>query len=275
MIKGIDVAKWQGNIDWPKVKASGVQFAILKIINKSGKVEESFEKNYNGAVACGIPVGVYNYSYATTEAKAKADAIKVVSILNHRSVPYKVWLDVEDECMKNLGATLVRIINEYQSIVQSYGYEFGVYTGLSFYNSYLKKYAQHFKCDFWIARYPSTKQMDLSMDANATKKPCIPNNLWGWQYSSNGKVPGINAKTDLDICYVVNTAVAPISTTIYFPKYKGTSSSITAALNSLGITSALAYRKQIGKANGITLVGTSSGNTTMLNMLKKGTLKRP
>lgn len=275
MIKGIDVAKWQGNIDWKKVKKDGVQFAILKIINKSRKVEESFEKNYKGANDNGIPVGVYNYSYATSVEAARADANMVVKILNGRKCPCKVWLDVEDNCQKNMGVKLAEIINAYKGIIVSAGYDFGVYTGLSFYNSYIKPYAKYVDCDFWVARYPSTKEMKLAQDPSSTKKPSIKHNLWGWQYSSSGVVSGISGRVDLDVCYAKVTTGKVVSTTIYFPKYTGSSTSIVAALNSLGINSSLSYRNQIGKANGISGVGTSKANTEMLSKLKKGTLERP
>lgn len=58
--KGIDVAKWNGTIDWAKVKKAGIEFAVLKVIDKSNKTEESFIRNYAGATAQGLPVDVYN-----------------------------------------------------------------------------------------------------------------------------------------------------------------------------------------------------------------------
>ena len=65
---GIDVAKWQGTVDWEKVKKAGKEFAILKVTKKDNKIEESFERNYSGCMAAGIPVGVYRYVYAKTVA---------------------------------------------------------------------------------------------------------------------------------------------------------------------------------------------------------------
>ena len=60
MEKGIDVAKWNGIIDWNRVKVDGVKFAILKVINKQRQTEPAFERNYIGASKVGIPVDVYN-----------------------------------------------------------------------------------------------------------------------------------------------------------------------------------------------------------------------
>ena len=76
MVKGIDVAKWNGTIDWSKVKASGVHFAILKVINKQCREEDAFQKNYVGATTQGLSVGCYNYSYATTVEKARQDGCR-------------------------------------------------------------------------------------------------------------------------------------------------------------------------------------------------------
>lgn len=201
MKKGIDVAKWQGTIDWNKVRAAGVEFAIIKVIDKSGKTEGAFECNYTGATYVGLPIGVYNYSYATTVSKAQSDARKVLEALNGRQLQCKVWLDVEDSCQKGLGRQLIDIINAYKTIIEGAGYEFGVYTGLSFYNSYIRPYAALISCPFWVARYPSSQTLTINSNPATTKKPSIVHPLWGWQFSSKGSVPGIGGNVDLNIMY--------------------------------------------------------------------------
>lgn len=274
-MKGIDVAKWNGIIDWKKVKTAGVEFAVLKVIDKSNKTESSFIRNYAGASAQGLPLDVYNYLYTTTEAAAREAARAVVNALAGRKIG-KVWADVEDVCLKNKGILLIRIINTYKAVIEAAGYEFGVYTGLSFYNSYIKPYKDYIDCDFWIARYPSTKDMTINMDPTASKKPSISHNLWGWQHSSRGRVPGISGYVDLDICYTkVDSSGIMQSTTTYYPRYTGTSASIVAALNAVGVNSSYATRKLIAKENGITgYVGSAKQNTQMLTLLKSGKLKR-
>lgn len=198
--KTADVSGYQGVIDWKKVKLSGIDCAILKIIRKDLTPDKQFENNWKGCSAAGIPViGVYNYSYATTEAKAIYDAQRVVSILAGRKV--KVWLDIEDNCQKKLGMTLVNIIRSYQNIIESSGLEFGVYTGLSFYNTYIKPYASLIKCNFWIARYPSNRIMTVSSNPPATKQPAIKHALECWQYTSKGNVPGITGNVDINLWY--------------------------------------------------------------------------
>ena len=275
MMKGIDVAKWNGVIDWAKVKKAGVEFAVLKVIDKSNKTESSFVRNYAGASAQGLPLDVYNYLYTTTEAAAREAAKAVVNALAGRKIG-KVWADAEDACLKNKGIQLIRILNTYKAVIEAAGYEFGVYTGLSFYNSYIKQYKAYIDCDFWIARYPSTKDMTIAMDPPASKKPVICHNLWGWQHSSRGRVPGIGGYVDLDICYTMVGSNGTVqSTTAYYPRYTGTSGSIVAALNAIGVNSSYATRKLIAKENGITgYVGSAKQNTQMLQLLKGGKLKR-
>ncbi|MDE7009190.1 MAG: hypothetical protein K2P07_13720, partial [Lachnospiraceae bacterium] len=110
--------------------------------------------------------------------------------------------DVEDDCQKNLGTTLISIINTYQEVIERNGFQFGLYTGMSFYNSYIKPYKSNLKCNIqWIARYPSSSNMKISDKVNRSKKPDIGTAIEGWQYSSNGVVNGINGKVDLNIFY--------------------------------------------------------------------------
>lgn len=196
MSRGIDVSSYQGSIDWEKAKAAGVDFAILKVIRRDLNPDTKFETNYSGCENAGVPIqGVYNYSYATTVAKAKTDAQKVVQVLNGRKI--MVWLDAEDNCQKKLGQTLIDIINAYKSVTESAGLAFGVYTGLSFYNSYIKPYAAQVSCPFWIARYG--KNDGILYNAN---KPSIAHSLYGWQYTSSGKVSGISGRVDMNEWYV-------------------------------------------------------------------------
>lgn len=199
-MKGIDVAKWNGTIDWKKVKDSGVEFAILKAINKQCRKEDAFERNYNGAISQGLPVDVYNYSYALTVEKAISDAKTVLSVIDGKKI-CTVWLDIEDKSQMNLGMTLIDIINAYKNIIESAGYKFGVYTGLSFYNTMIKPFHDFVDCQFWIARYPSKAQMDFDDMPSEDKKPSILHPLWGWQYTSTGRVGGINGNVDLSIAY--------------------------------------------------------------------------
>lgn len=198
--KIIDVSSYQGVISWKKVKSSGIDGAILKIIRKDLSPDKQFENNWTGCSMAGVPVvGVYNYSYATSEAKAIYDAQRVVSILAGRKV--KVWLDVEDKCQKGIGMTLINIIRAYQKVIDGAGLEFGVYTGISFYNSYIKKYASIINCNFWIARYPSSLRKNVLYMPSDSKKPAIKHIMEGWQYTRNCIVPGVSGNVDMSVWY--------------------------------------------------------------------------
>ena len=188
---GIDVSEYQETIDWAKVKAGGIQFAILKIIRKDLNRDKQFEANWSGCKENGLTIqGVYNYSYATTVTKARNDARKVAEVLNGREP--MVWLDVEDNCQKRLGSKLIDIINAYGDVIRSYGLAFGVYTGKSFYNSYIKPYGG-VKYPMWIAAYGKNKgNMDVKY------QPQIEN-MVGWQYTSKGIVSGVNGNVDMNI----------------------------------------------------------------------------
>lgn len=206
MIKGIDVSGYQGTIDWKKVKADGVEFAILKVIRKDLNADKKFEANYKGCIDAGMPIqGVYNYSYATSVDKAKKDAKRVVEILNGRK-PF-VWLDVEDKCQQGIGHKLIEIINAYAKVIKDAGLDFGIYTGLSFYKSYIAPWANEVDYPFWIARYPSKNVMTVSAVPDISKKPIIANQFWGWQYSSKGSVKGITGNVDMNAVYVALEAV--------------------------------------------------------------------
>lgn len=188
---GIDVSSYQGKIDWRLVKNSGVEFAILKIIRKDLNPDKQFETNWSDCINVGMEIqGVYNYSYATTVEKAKTDAQKVLSILAGRKT--FVWLDVEDSCQKGLGSRLIDIIEAYNEIIVAAGCTFGVYTGASFYNTYIKPYGG-LNCPLWIAAYGINDGKQ-----HETKRPTLANCI-GWQYSSRGIINGISGYVDVNV----------------------------------------------------------------------------
>lgn len=203
-VKCVDVSSYQGDINWNLVKSAGVNQAILKVIRKDLNPDKKFEQNLSGCKSAGVTLnGVYNYSYATTVAKAKIDAQKVLFILNGRKCT--VWLDIEDKCQQGIGSLLKDIVNAYRDVIVNAGYDFGIYTGMSFYNSYIKPYASQIKCDkWWIARYYNGyNKMSLSVSPNEQYNPksTIGRDIYGWQYTSSGQVSGINGNVDLNIIY--------------------------------------------------------------------------
>lgn len=190
---GIDVSSYQGTIDWKTVKAAGVEFAILKVIKKDLLPDKQFERNWAGCELNGVVIqGVYNYSYAVTIEDAVKAARAVLKVLAGRKT--MVWLDVEDNCQKNLGRKLIDIINAYGAVIEEAGLKFGVYTGQSFFNAYIKKHGG-VKWPLWIARYGSNNGT-----MQAKYQPQI-DGMIGWQFTSRGSVPGISGNVDLNIWY--------------------------------------------------------------------------
>ena len=201
--RGIDVSSYQKNLNYEVLKSNGVQFAILKITNKSNQVDSEFENHYAGFTKAGIPItGVYNYVYATTIEASKIAAQAVVRALKGRKVI--VWMDVEDKTLIPLGHNLIPIINAYHSVIEKAGLDFGIYTGLSFYKSYLLPYINEINCkSFWIARYYKGYQdMEINERLDDSKKPQINGNLIGWQFTSSCQVNGNNGqRLDANILY--------------------------------------------------------------------------
>ena len=201
---GIDVSSYNGIIDWKKVKAAGCGHAVLKITQKNLSADARFSANLKGVKANGIPYSVYRYVYESTEENAVTAAKAVVQLLKRYKAASDtvVWWDVEDKSIQSAAkTTLTPSIIAAQKVITDAGFGFGVYCGLYWYRSVLN--TDGLNCPFWIARYPNTKDISFATPPAEKYRPAIKHALWGWQYSSAGKVPGINHATDLNMVYGV------------------------------------------------------------------------
>lgn len=195
-IKGIDVSRWNGSIDWKTVASYGMGFAILRITEQGNIVDSTFEPNYKGCIENKIPVGVYKYSYATTIAQIENEANVVIKTLNKRKLDYPVFLDIEDKCQENLSDSLMmKMIEVFRSIIVKAGYKFGIYCGYSWYQNQLPESAKKYDC--WVARYPNNDTGELQ---ERLRVPASTGVI-GWQYSSKATIPGIPTKTDRSVFY--------------------------------------------------------------------------
>ena len=205
MWKGIDVSDNQGVIDWGKVAAAGVQFAVLRSVRRSGKADYQFAANLEGCRQHGIPVAAYKYTYATTAAEVREEARQVTELLRDSGLTgTKVWWDVEDrDTLRPLGAArLTELIRTAQETVGAAGYQFGLYVGLNVFKEKWFDFNQFAAVPLWMARYYLGYQpVDFSDDPDQGKCPEAGRPLWGWQHSSTGRVPGISGNVDLDVCY--------------------------------------------------------------------------
>ena len=273
MWKGIDVSDNQDSIDWAAVKAAGVDFAVLRSVRHSGKPDKQFAANVTGCNSQGIPFEVYKYTYALTPTQAAVEAQQVVALLRAHGLTCRVWWDVEDNSLRALNkGVLTGLIQSAANVIIGAGYDFGIYTGKSFYEERVFDTAA-FDCPFWIARYPSSGYYALADNPPADKyKPAPSQPLVAWQYTSKGRVDGITGPVDLNVCYI------PFWET-QAPEYNlqdiwhGTS--ISKALESIGEDGSYQHRAQIAAANGITdYAGTAVQNTHMLNLLRTGQLRK-
>lgn len=189
MLPIMDVSRWQGNIDWNKVKASGlVSGVMLRALGNSAKdapskpyIDPTFERNYAECQRLGIPCGVYYYCKAVNTAEADAELALLRKVLTGKTVQLPVAVDIEDSYVQAPldKQTLTDIAAHALAAIEQMGFYSMLYTGLYFgqTNLYmggaaLKKY------DVWLAAYRS-------------KKPAPEWNFGLWQYTSKGKIPGV------------------------------------------------------------------------------------
>lgn len=192
-IKGIDVSRWNGKIDWETVSSYGMGFAILRITEKGNIVDNTFESNYKGCIQNNIPVGVYKYSYATSINQIKEEANIVIRTLNKRKLDYPVFLDLEDKCQENISqSVMMQMIDAFRDIILKSGYKFGIYCGNYWYKTKLPEGAKKYDC--WLAAYPIN-------DNGTLQERLRPENGIGWQYSSKAVIPGITTKVDRNVFY--------------------------------------------------------------------------
>ena len=193
--KGMDISAYQGNIsvaNFKKAMNAGIKYAIIRVgytgsSTKKPTIDKVFENNYKNAIAAGLPIGIYYYSLATTEAKAKEEAEWVVKQLKSKKVIYPVYIDMEDpvyqgKCSK---ATLAKVCNAFCNTINAAGYNAGVYASLNWFNNKIGNItAKHTK---WVAQYYNKCEYKGAHDM--------------WQYTSSESIPGIGSEVDADWCY--------------------------------------------------------------------------
>lgn len=187
----IDVSRYQGTIDWDKVKTSGIGGAMLKTVstNKSFGgiyIDPQFERNYNECKRLGIPVGVYYYTYAQDQATADKELAKLKEALTGKSFELPVAVDVEDNKLKPLSkSALTNLVSYAAKKIESWGLYAMVYTYTYYANTELDMDALS-AFDLWIADYTG-------------KLPTRKHGMW--QYTSKATVPGISGNVDKSHVY--------------------------------------------------------------------------
>ena len=193
----IDVSRYQGAIDWAQVAAAGYKGAMLKTVSTNHKlskradglyIDPTFETNYRNARAAGLDVGVYYYTYATSEAMADAELALLRQAVYGKELTLPVAVDVEDNKLVSLDKQDLTDLTAYAlHEVEQMGFYAQLYTYTSFAKArlFMGGAALH-PYDVWLADYTG-------------KAPNVTFNYNAHQHTSKGAVPGISGNVDLNV----------------------------------------------------------------------------
>lgn len=207
MLKGIDVYNGNGTVDWPKVKAAGYGFAMIKASQGHTVRDASMARNLAGAAKAGLHTGVYHWIHAETEAAVTKEVDFFLGIVKGCKMEFPVALDVEQYTLLRLSKEkLTDIVLSWCDKVKAAGYYVVIYANLTVLRNHLVwDRIKHY--DIWLAQYSSTmsKQFPVAI----------------WQHSETGRVPGVRGGTDpvdLDICYKDYPSIIRMGGYNNFPK---------------------------------------------------------
>lgn len=192
VIRGIDVSKWNGDIDWKTVSQSGdAQFVMIRASYGYEDTDPKVEENVKGCEKYNIPYGFYHYMYATTVAEAKKEAAYFLNVIQNYSPEYPVVLDIEEEFYKQMDKKKVtEIVTAFMEEVENAGYYGMIYSYAKFFDDCLimdkiEKY------DIWVACWGDSDKLSENYSYHYGM----------WQYSETGRVDGIDEDVDLDYAY--------------------------------------------------------------------------
>lgn len=196
--RGIDVSQWQGDIDWEKVAADDVSFAIIRCGSSRTYDDWTWEYNSSECERLGIPYGSYFYSYADSPEEAKIEAEHALRLLEGHNLTYPVYYDLEDDYVRyetlsdgtrrqRTGAELAEIAKVFCDTLEAAGYDVSIYANTDWWTNVLKDpYFESFD-DRWVAQY---------------NVECTYNGPYMmWQCSSTGKIDGINTNVDINMLF--------------------------------------------------------------------------
>ena len=194
---GIDVSKWNGSIDWDRVRNAGITYAIIRCGyrgSSTGTLVEDpyFRENMQGALNAGLKVGVYFFTQATNEVEAVEEASMAIALCRDYRVNYPVFIDTEGAGGNGRAdgldmETRTKVCQAFCQTVEDAGYTGGIYGSRNWFRTRLRMdaLADHV---IWLAEY--------------REKPVYAGNYHFWQYTSSGNVDGIEGRVDLDISYL-------------------------------------------------------------------------
>lgn len=189
----IDVSRWQGTIDWEKVKSTEYRGVMLRALgNKGGNpyFDPCFEKNYAGAKAAGLDVGVYYYTNASCEKLADEELAVLRQALRGKELALPVALDLESPSLAGMPyGNLSNLAAYHLEQIEKMGFFAQLYTYTSYANVHLDMTRLAGRWDVWLADYTGkTPKVDFKYNAH--------------QHTSKGRVPGISGNVDLNVTTV-------------------------------------------------------------------------
>lgn len=181
-MKGIDISNYQAGLDLAKARGGGIEFAICKISEGRTYTDRLFDTFYQQAAACGLPIGAYVYSHATTPEAAVAEARFALNLLAGRPLALGIWMDVEtDGQMQIPPQQLTETVEAFCRTVEAAKYRSGIYG--SEYNT-------------WARIRPGDFPRSLIWVAHYGKSPAFECDLW--QRTDSGQFPGYGGPVDTD-----------------------------------------------------------------------------
>lgn len=194
---GIDVSKWNREIEWEKVKAAGVDFAIIRAGYRGSTtgslvVDPYFEANIKAATMAGVKVGVYFFTQAVNEVEAVEEASMVLELVKEYNLDYPIFIDTEGAGGNGRADGLTvemrtLVCDAFCRTVENAGRESGVYASRNWYYNRVEASQLENYC-IWLAEYRKT--------------PLYDGYYHMWQYTSKGNIDGIEGNVDMNISYM-------------------------------------------------------------------------
>lgn len=194
-VRGIDVSKWNGNINWKAVKNSGIEYVIIRCGYRGSSqgmlIEDpKYQSNIKGAIEAGLKVGVYFFTQAISEAEAVEEASMVLEQVKNYQITYPIFLDVEASGGRADGIdkdTRTAVCKAFCQTIQSAGYTAGIYANKTWLETKMDADALS-SYKIWLAQYAATPTYGGRYDM--------------WQYQATGKVSGISGDVDMNWSYL-------------------------------------------------------------------------
>ncbi len=191
VFKGIDVSKWQGEIDWQKVCSQKIDYVMIRSSYGSENTDIFLSQNVEGCEKYGMDYGFYHYTYARNAAEAKNEAHFFLNNIRNYSPTYPIVLDIEEEFYKKMSRKEVTdIIVAFMEELENAGYYATLYSYAKFFadNVDMQRVKEY---DIWIASWGDEEKLNDNYDGHYGM----------WQYSSTGHIDGIEGEVDLNYAY--------------------------------------------------------------------------